>query len=141
MNVTLERIDDAFNFEAKGSSGVPVLIDTGIDHGGKNNGTRPMELVLMALGSCSAVDIIDILKKQRQEILDFRIEIQSERRNEKLPAVFTKINVRYILKGKIDPEKAKRAIELSFEKYCSVSEMLGKTAVITNSFEVINNNL
>lgn len=136
MNVTLKRIDDAFNFEAKGSSGVPVLIDTGIDHGGKNNGPRPMELVLMALGSCSAVDIIDILKKQRQEISDFRIEIKSERRKEILPAVFTKINVHYILKGKADPEKVKRAIDLSMEKYCSVSGMLNKTAEISTSFEI-----
>lgn len=138
MNVTLNRIDDAFNFEAKGGSGVPVLIDTGIDHGGQNNGARPMELVLMALGSCSAVDIIDILKKQRQDISDFRIEIKADRRKEKLPAVFTKINVHYILSGDLNPDKVRRAIDLSFEKYCSVSEMISKTAEITNSFEIKN---
>jgi putative redox protein len=138
MKVIIERIDEAFNFEAKGGSGVPVLIDTGTDHGGRNNGARPMELVLMALGSCSAVDIVGILKKQRQDIRDFRIEIQAERRQEKLPAMFTKIKVHYIFNGDLNPGKVKRAIDLSFEKYCSVSEMLGETAKITNSFEINN---
>ncbi len=128
MKISLKRIDDAFNFEATNEDGKTVLIDAAEEIGGRNQGVRPMQMLLMATAGCAAIDIVSILKKQRQEISGFEIEAEGER--EKAPtlkgeaALFTDIAIRFKLKGKIDLEKAKRAVELSMEKYCSASKTL-----------------
>ncbi|PUZ20329.1 putative redox protein [Chitinophaga costaii] len=129
MKVKLQRIDDAFNMEATDDAGHKVLMDAGESAGGKGNGVRPMQMLLMGLGGCSAIDVAMILKKQRQEVTDFRIEIAGEREKEKEPALWEDVHLVFHLAGNIDPDKAERAVELSMNKYCSVAETLrqGKT--------------
>ena len=124
MNITLTKVNDAVHFEGTSSSTpVKVHIDGSPDIGGKELGARPMELVLMALGSCSALDLVSILKKQRQRIDDLRIDVEGKRR-EAIPTVFTRIPLLFSLKGDIDPVKAQKAAELAVKKYCSVHDML-----------------
>ncbi len=123
MKIELNRLNDAVHFEASGSGNVKVHIDGSEAIGGQGLGVRPMELVLMALGSCSSLDLISILKKQRQEITDFSVEVDGERR-EKIPTIFTKIHILFRLKGNIDEVKAQKAAELAVKKYCSVHDML-----------------
>lgn len=126
MKVSLKRVDDAFHFEARNEDGRTVQIDAAESIGGHNQGVRPTQMMLMALAGCSAIDIINILKKQRQQIDDFQIEVEGERENikEDVAKVFSDINVHFLLKGNIEPDKAKRAAELSMEKYCSVEKTL-----------------
>lgn len=124
MKVTLQRLDDAFRFEAKNEQGNSLIFDVGPELGGKGKGVRPMQSLLMALGGCSAIDIIIILKKQKQEIIDFRIEIDGEREKGVEPSLWQDVHVIYHIDGKVDGEKAKRAVQLSMEKYCSVSKTL-----------------
>ena len=136
MKVELKRVDDAFHFEAVWAAGVPVHIDANADIGGNNAGARPMEMVLMGLGGCSAIDIILILQKQKQEITDFRIHIDGEREPNAVPSVFTNIRLHYALSDNLDEQKVKRAIDLSTDKYCSVSAILNKSATITYTFSI-----
>jgi putative redox protein len=97
---------------------------------------RPMELVLMALGSCSVFDLNTILQKQRQEIEDIQVEVEGDRREE-IPNIFTKIHIKFLLKGKIDELKAQKAAELAVKKYCSVHDMLAAGGVdITYSIKI-----
>lgn len=125
MKISLKRIDDAFNFEAKNEDGKIVLMDAAEKIGGKNRGVRPTQMLLMALAGCSAIDIINILKKQRQQIDDFQAEVDGQQEDLKDAAkVFTDIHVVFRLRGNIESEKAKRAVELSMEKYCSVEKTL-----------------
>jgi putative redox protein len=138
MKVILQRLDDAFQFEAKNETGNSVIFDVGPESGGKGNGIRPMQSLLMALGGCSAIDIIIILKKQKQEITDFRIEIDGEREKGKEPALWQDVHVIYHIDGNVDPEKAKRAVQLSMEKYCSVSKTLEVAGAKITSEIVIN---
>ena len=141
MEVVLKRIDDDFHFEGMGSSSVPVHIDAAEGIGGHNAGARPMELLLMGLGGCMAIDVILILKKQRQAIDDFQIRISGNREKiegtEKTP--FHEINIQFELKGTIDGNKAIKAIQLSMEKYCSATAQLEPSATITHTL-VLNSN-
>ena len=124
MKIALKRIDDGFNMEAVDEQGHTVLMDSSVENGGKNNGVRPMQMLLMGLGGCSAIDVVMILKKQRQEITDFRIEIEAEREKGKEPSLWEKAHIIFYLSGRIDADKAARAVELSMNKYCSVAETL-----------------
>ena len=90
MKIALKRIDDGFNMEAVDEQGHKVLMDSSVENGGKNNGVRPMQMLMMGLGGCSAIDVVMILKKQRQEITDFRIEIEAEREKGKEPSLWGK---------------------------------------------------
>ena len=124
MKVELKRVNDAVHFEASApSSSVKVHIDGSPEMGGEGLGVRPMEMVLMALASCSALDLVSILKKQKQDLKDFSVSVEGQRREE-LPPVFIKIDMAFTLKGDIDPAKADRAAELAVKKYCSVHDML-----------------
>lgn len=135
MKVELKRLDDAFHFEAKNEIGRTVEMDAGPSLGGKNQGVSPMQMLLMSLAGCSAIDIVLILKKQKQIIDDFQITVDGDRENVKDgAAVFKKIHVVYHFHGSADPSKIERAISLSMDKYCSVSKTLEKTAQITWSF-------
>jgi putative redox protein len=135
MEVILNRLDQDFHFEAKGSSPIPVHIDAAEGIGGHNAGARPMELLLMGLGGCTAIDVILILKKQRQVVEDFQIRVQGDREKiegtEKTP--FRQINIQFELKGQIDGNKALKAIQLSMDKYCSATAQLEPSATITHS--------
>lgn len=137
MKIELTRKNDAFHFEAKGSTNIPVNIDASPAIGGNDAGARPMELLLMGLGGCSAIDIISILKKQKQEIEIFDIIIEAEREEGKIPALFKDISVCYKVSGNVDEKKLQRAIDLSVEKYCSVSAILNKTAKIKYSYDLV----
>ena len=126
MKISLKRLDDAFHFEAKNEDGRTVQIDAADKIGGRNQGVRPMQMLLMSLAGCSGIDIVSILKKQKQQIDDFQIEVEGEREDikEEVAKVFKDIKVIFQLKGTIDPGKAQRAVELSMEKYCSVEKTL-----------------
>lgn len=118
-------------------SGHTVVLDGAEEIGGRNIGIRPMELILIGLGGCTAMDVLSMLKKSRQDITDCDIEIEAER-SDGVPKVFTKIHVHFIVTGKnLKDAHVKRAVDLSAEKYCSVSMMLGKTAEITHDYEII----
>lgn len=124
MKVSLQRINKAVHFEASSElSNVKVNIDGSDAIGGEGKGVRPMELVLMALGSCSVFDLTTILQKQRQNIEDIQVEVEGQRRDE-VPNIFTKIHISFRLKGEIDEIKAQKAAELAVKKYCSVHDML-----------------
>lgn len=135
MEVVLNRLDQDFHFEAKGASPISVHIDAAEGIGGHNAGARPMELLLMGLGGCTAIDIILILKKQRQTIEDFQIRVQGDREKiegtEKSP--FNQINIQFELKGIIDGNKALKAIQMSMDKYCSATAQLESSANITHT--------
>jgi putative redox protein len=139
MQVELVRVDNAFHFEAQGMSGVPVQIDASEDIGGHNAGSRPMELLLMGLGGCTAIDVLLIMKKQRQIVEDLKISVSGER--EKIEGTqmtpFRKINIHFKFTGNIQEDKAIKAIEMSMEKYCSATAQFSSSAEITHSFEVI----
>ncbi len=129
MRVNLERVNDAVHFEGTSrSTTVKVHIDGTPEIGGQGLGSRPMELVLMALGSCSALDLLLILKKQKQDVKSFSVSVDGTRR-EALPSIFTKIHIVFHLSGDIDLLKAERAAELAVKKYCSVHDMLAAGGV------------
>ncbi|MFN3589023.1 MAG: OsmC family protein [Spirosomataceae bacterium] len=138
MKVTLKRVDDAFHFEAMGVSGVPNHIDANPEIGGANAGARPMEMLLMGLGGCSAIDVILILKKQRQILEDIQIEVSGERQKiegtEMSP--FTSMHIHFILTGDLDTQKVEKAIQMSMEKYCSATAQFQSSAQITHSFDI-----
>ena len=136
MKIELNRVDDDFHFQATGSSDVPVNIDAAESIGGHNQGARPMELLLMGIGGCSAIDIISILKKQKQQIDDFKIVIDAEREKDKVPSLFEYVNVVFYLTGNLEHSKVERAVNLSMEKYCSAAAVIGKTVEIKYSFEI-----
>jgi len=124
INIEINRVHDDFGFEAKDAYGHTVQIDTSPETGGTNFGVRPMQLLLMGLGGCSGIDIISILKKQRQQVESFQTRIEGERETGVEPSLWTSVNLIFELKGNIDIEKAKRACQLSMDKYCSVAQTL-----------------
>ena len=133
MRINLKRVDNDFNFEASNDDGNIITIDGAPAIGGHNKGMRPMQLLLAALGGCAAIDIILILRKQKQVIEFFDIEVDGEREatNSEGISLFRTIEVHFILKGSIEQSKAERAVQLSMEKYCSVTKTLEPTAKIT----------
>lgn len=124
-------------FEAESGSGHTLVLDGPPEHGGQNQGVRPMELLLLGLGGCSSFDVIHILKKARQEVTDCVAYLDAERADT-VPAVFTRIHLHFVVTGRnLKEAQVKRAVELSAEKYCSASIMLAKGGVeITHSHEV-----
>ncbi len=136
MQVKIKRFDNDYGFEASNEAGKILTLDTGLAFGGHGQGFSPMQTLLAAIGGCSAIDIISILKKQKQEIESFEMIVDGEREKGAIPAPFTSIHIVYHLKGNIDKEKAQRAADLSIEKYCSVSVMLEKTAKITYEVKI-----
>ncbi len=140
MRVDLQRVDNAFLFQALGTSGVPVHIDASVQVGGQEKGARPMELVLMGLASCSAIDFILILKKQRQQLDDISIRVDADRK-QATPSPFERIHMNFTLKGKLDPNKVEKALKLSVEKYCSAAEMIKSTARIEYTFDIVDSEI
>lgn len=131
MKVTLNRINDDYLFEAKGVANASVIIDNVSEPNSK--GASPMELLLMGVGGCNAIDVVSILKKQRQTITSYKIEVEGERKEVREAKPFKAIHVHLILEGEIDVAKAIRAAELSFEKYCSVSITMEASVKVTYS--------
>src|SRR5690606_8524962 len=137
MKIQLERKNQSVHLEASSElSSVKVNIDGSESIGGEGKGVRPMELILMALGSCSVFDLNTILQKQRQQITDIQVEVEGKRRDE-IPNIFTHIHINFLLKGEIDEVKAQKAAELAVKKYCSVHDMLAAGGVeITYSLKI-----
>jgi putative redox protein len=127
IKVELERVNGAFGFEAKDTHGHTVRIDTSPETGGVNFGVRPMQLLLMGLGGCSGIDILSILKKQRQEVKDFKMHLEGVRHPGVDPSLWKNITIVFELTGNIDKDKAEKACSLSIGKYCSVAETLKKS--------------
>lgn len=134
MKVEINRVNQAFLMEGIGDAQVKVSIDAGIQIGGDDAGLRPMELVLVAAGSCSAIDLIAILKKQRQNLKSLKIVVDGERAKNVVPAVFASIHISYYLEGEIEANKAVRALDLALNKYCSVTTMLKEVAITSSLF-------
>ena len=131
------RLLEGMTFVAESGSGHAVVVDAAADAGGRDLGPRPMELVLMGTGACSAIDVVHILKKSRQQLVDCVVELEADRAAED-PKVFTRIHMHFIVTGRsLNPAQVERAIKLSKEKYCSATIMLAKTAEITTSHEVL----
>ncbi len=122
MKITLNRINEDYLFECTNEQGNSILLDNTSQEGAK--GVSPMQAVLMAVAGCSGIDLVSILKKQRQEITNFQAEVEGERVQVDEAKPFKKIIVKFMLEGGVDPKKALKAAELSFEKYCSVSKTL-----------------
>jgi putative redox protein len=124
-------------FMGEAGSGHGIVLDGAPESGGRNLGVRPMEALLIGLGACSAFDVVGILNKGRQPFAGCEVEIAAERA-ETTPKVFTKIHMHFVMTGAgLDPVKVARAIQLSAEKYCSATAMLGATAEITHDFEIV----
>lgn len=125
------------SFEGTTESGHSILMDAAPEVGGENKGARPMELVLLGLGGCTSIDVIMMLQKAKQAVEDCQVEITSER-SEIVPKVFTKIHVHFKVTGQdLNPKKVERAVNLSAEKYCSVSKMLEASVEMSHDFEII----
>ncbi|MDO6748587.1 OsmC family protein [Gilvimarinus sp. 1_MG-2023] len=139
MQATVKWVDGA-QFLGESGSGHSVAMDGPEDHGGRNTGIRPMEMLLLGLGGCSNFDVISILKKTRQNVEDCRVEISAERADA-VPAVFTKIHLHFVVSGRELKEKqVARAVELSATKYCSASIMLeGAGVEISHDYEIVEN--
>jgi len=137
MKIKLQRQNDYYHFIAQNESGAALHLDASPSIGGQNKGFRPMESLLAGLGGCSAIDIISILKKQRQQIDDFKIEIDADRKTDQSPSIFQNIGVKIIITGIVDENKLKKAIALTIEKYCSVYHILKESATIDYTYELI----
>ncbi len=124
VKIELTRIEGDFGFEAKDSNGHTVRLDSNPENGGVNFGVRPMQMLLMGLGGCSGIDIVSILKKQRQTVEGFNMKIEGERQQGVEPSLWADVKILFELKGNIDMDKARRACELSMNKYCSVADTL-----------------
>ncbi|WP_378951116.1 OsmC family protein [Mesorhizobium sp. ANAO-SY3R2] len=136
MKARVKWVEDR-TFVGESGSGHKLVLGTASGPEGKTPGPSPMELVLLGTGGCSAYDVVHILEKGREAVEDVVVELEADRA-ETEPKVFTKIHMHYIVKGKrLSPDKVKRAIELSVEKYCSASAMMAKTAEITHDFEIV----
>ena len=123
-------------FVGESASGHAVVMDGPPEHGGRNLGIRPMEMLLLGMGGCTSFDVINILKKSRQQVVDCEVQLEADCADTE-PKVFTKIHVHFIVTGKELSEKhVKRAVELSADKYCSASIMLGKAADISHDYEI-----
>jgi len=128
---------DGMAFMAEADSGHAIVMDGAPEIGGRNAGARPMEMVLMGLGGCTAIDVMMILGKQRQPVEDCWIELSAERSEGRAPKVFTTIHAHYVVVGRgLDPKKVERAVNLSADKYCSVSAMLRDSVELTHDFEI-----
>ncbi len=136
MKINIKRIDNDFNMEAINEDGNSLLMDGAEDIGGHGKGMRPMQLLLAAVGGCSAIDVILILKKQKQIIESFEIEVDGEREKIEDYNLFRDICLHFKIKGQVDFDKAERAVKLSIEKYCSVSKTLEPTSKITYKISI-----
>jgi len=130
MKITLETNNSLKKYIAKNEDGHEVHLS------GDGSAAGPMQTIVMAVAGCSTIDIVMILEKMRQKVTDVKVEVDGTRREE-IPRVYTNIHMHYKIYGEVKEKKAEQAVDLSLEKYCSVSKMLEKTATITSSFEVI----
>ncbi|HFQ13513.1 MAG TPA: OsmC family protein [Gammaproteobacteria bacterium] len=136
MKARVKWVEEA-TFMGEAGSGHAIVMDGPPDHGGRNLGARPMEMLLLGMGGCTAFDVMLILNKSRQPVTDCEVELSAERADSE-PKVFTRIHVHFIVSGRgLDEKKVARAVSLSAEKYCSASIMLGRAGVeISHDYEI-----
>ena len=136
MNISVKWIDGML-MVGKSDSGHAIVMDGPPEIGGENLGVRPMEMLLLGMAGCTMIDVVTTLKKMREDVVDCQTQVSADR-SEEYPKVFTNIHVHFVLRGKqLNPLKVDKAIKLSAEKYCSASIMIGKTAIITHDYEII----
>ncbi len=138
MEINLIRKSGKFNFEAQNENGFTVNLDAKPAIGGEGKGFRPMEMLLIGLGGCSGIDIVNVLTKQKEPLSDIKIKINATRRDEEMPPIFDVIDINFELFGDLSVAKVERALQMTFEKYCSVSNILGRSAKINFSYEINN---
>jgi putative redox protein len=135
MKVRIKWIEDVA-FLGESETGHAVVMDGAPENGGRNIGMRPMEMLLIGMGGCTSFDVVTILKKARQAVVDCVAEVSAERADE-IPKVFTKIHVHFVVTGKdLNEKQVERAVSLSAEKYCSASIMLSKSVEMTHGYEI-----
>lgn len=140
MKVDVKWIDGV-SFVGESETGHAVVLDGAPENGGRNIGMRPMEMLLIGMGGCTSFDVVTILKKSRQQVVDCVAQVTAER-SDSIPKVFTKIHVNFVVTGKgLNEKQVERAVKLSAEKYCSASIMLGKACEITHGFSIEEINL
>ena len=136
MNISVKWIDGML-MVGKSDSGHAIVMDGPPEIGGENLGVRPMEMLLLGMAGCTMIDVVNTLKKMREDVVDCQTQVSADR-SEEYPKVFTNIHVHFVFRGnQLNSSKVDKAIKLSAEKYCSASIMIGKTAVITHDFEII----
>lgn len=136
MEINLARKNKKFHFEAANAEGQTVGIDANPAIGGEGKGFRPMEMLLVGLGGCSGIDMVNMLTKQKEPLDDVKIKITATRKDNEVPAIFEEINIHFDMFGKLSEQKVKRALDLTFEKYCSVSNIIGRSAEIKFSYAI-----
>ena len=137
MKASIQLLEGA-SFAGTSGSGHSVTLDVAPEAGGRNQGIRPMEMILLGLGGCTAIDVLQMLRKGRSNVTDLRVEVNGERADE-VPQVFETIHVHFILRGEsLNAAKVERAIELSANKYCSATIMLGQVVEITHDFQIVS---
>lgn len=136
MNINLIRKSGKFNFEAVNESGFTVELDAKAAIGGEGKGFRPMEMLLVGLGGCSGIDMVNVLTKQKEPLEDIKIAINATRKDEEMPPIFDEIEIHFDLSGDLNPAKVERALAMTFDKYCSVSNILGRSAKINFTYNI-----
>lgn len=139
MEINLVRKSGKFNFEATNSGGFSVELDANPAIGGTGKGFRPMETLLVGLGGCSGIDMVNILTKQKEDLQDINISIKATRKENETPAIFDVINIKFNLFGTLSVAKVERALQMTFDKYCSVSNILGRSATINFTYTINGN--
>jgi putative redox protein len=139
MKVKVDLKDDAYSMEATNEDGLKIVMDGSQEIGGNNTGMRPMQVVLSGVGGCSAIDMLSILRKQREPVEGLEIALEADRKPLDEASVFSKIHIVYTVIGQVNLAKAEKAMRLSLDKYCSVSKMIEKTAEITGEVVIKNN--
>jgi putative redox protein len=138
MEINLVRKSGKFNFEAKNEAGFTVELDAKEAIGGEGKGFRPMEMLLIGLGGCSGIDMVNVLTKQKEPLDDVKIQIKATRKDEEMPPIFDVIDIHFELHGALNVQKVERALALTFDKYCSVSNILGRSATLNFTYNIHN---
>lgn len=136
MEINLIRKNNKFNFEAQNPGGQTVELDAKPEIGGEGKGFRPMEMLLVGLGGCSGIDVVNVLTKQKEPLNDIKINIKATRKDQEMPPIFDVINIHFDLYGGLNVQKVERALALTFEKYCSVSNILERSATLNFTYEI-----
>jgi len=136
MKITVQKLEKDLHMEAANEQGGKIRLDGNTQIGGLEGGFSPMQLLLAGIGGCSAIDIMGILEKQKQPLDDLQVEIDGDKQSTGTYSEFKSIHLKFIFTGDLDPKKVERAIDLSINKYCSVSKALEKGSEITSSYEI-----
>ena len=136
MEINLVRKSGKFNFEASNETGFTVELDAKAAIGGEGKGFRPMEMMLVGLGGCSGIDMVNVLTKQKEPLNDIKIQIKATRKDQEVPPIFEVIDIHFELFGALSVPKVERALQMTFDKYCSVANILSRSATINFTYTI-----